>query len=118
MCIRDRLYAHVLSANHAHYLKILKLRYFIYCVVVTYGEVFYCLLYTSMPDKHYVVGMVGFGVPILRVSGGVQVVLCQLRLRHVAVSYTHLDVYKRQPLRGRNILVCKQIELWVVQVTV
>ena len=37
----ELLNAHVLSADHAHYLKILKLRYFIYCVVVTYGEVFY-----------------------------------------------------------------------------
>ena len=43
------------------------------------------VIVAAMPDKHYVVGMVGFGVPILRVSGGVQVVLCQLRLRHVAV---------------------------------
>ena len=40
----ELLYAHVLSADHAHYLKILKLRYFIYCVVVTCGEVFYARL--------------------------------------------------------------------------
>ena len=40
----ELLYAHVLSADHAHYLKILKLGYLLNRRVVTRGEVFYARL--------------------------------------------------------------------------
>ena len=40
----ELLYAHVLSANHAHYLKVLKLGYLLNSRVVTRGEVFYARL--------------------------------------------------------------------------
>ena len=38
-----------------------------------------------MLDEHNGIGVAGLDVPVLGVSCGVQVVLCQLRLRHVAV---------------------------------
>ena len=43
------------------------------------------IIAAALPDEHYVVGVAGLHASILRVSCGVQVVLRQLCLRHVAV---------------------------------
>ena len=43
------------------------------------------IIAATLPYEHNVFGVVGFDVHVLRVSGGVQVVLRQLCLRHVAV---------------------------------
>ena len=43
------------------------------------------IIASAMLDEHNGIGVAGLDVPVLGVSCGVQVVLCQLRLRHVAV---------------------------------